>query len=165
MIRVPDWIGDRLGDYYLYFADHKGSYIRLAYADHPEEPWRVHKPGSLLTGPPGRLAGTGLALRRASARARHDLRAGDALLEITTPHIAFPDVHVDHSGRRIIMYFHGLADVATQVSRVVISMTASISRRSRRSSALAAARAGGGKPGLGVLADQERSNSASAANR
>ena len=30
LIRVPDWIEDRLGAYYLYFADHKGSYIRLA---------------------------------------------------------------------------------------------------------------------------------------
>ena len=29
MIRTPDWIEGRLGDYYLYFADHKGSYIRL----------------------------------------------------------------------------------------------------------------------------------------
>jgi hypothetical protein len=47
MIRVPDWIGDRLGDYYVYFADHKGSYIRLAYADHPTGPWTVHPPGSL----------------------------------------------------------------------------------------------------------------------
>jgi hypothetical protein len=26
LIRVPDWIGGRLGDYYLYFADHKGRY-------------------------------------------------------------------------------------------------------------------------------------------
>ena len=33
MIRVPDWVEGRLGDYYLYFADHKGRYIRLAYAD------------------------------------------------------------------------------------------------------------------------------------
>ena len=47
LIRVPDWIGDRLGAYYLYFADHKGSYIRLAYADHLTGPWRVHPPGSL----------------------------------------------------------------------------------------------------------------------
>jgi hypothetical protein len=38
MIRVPDWIRDRLGAYYLYFADHKGSYIRLAYTDHPVGP-------------------------------------------------------------------------------------------------------------------------------
>src|ERR1700739_4485805 len=47
MIRVPDWIGNRLGEYYLYFAEHKGSYIRLAYADHPAGPWVVHPPGSL----------------------------------------------------------------------------------------------------------------------
>ncbi len=33
MIRVPNWIDSPLGKYYLYFADHKGSYIRLAYAD------------------------------------------------------------------------------------------------------------------------------------
>src|SRR5579872_4356423 len=59
LIRVPDWIGDRLGSYYLYFADHKGSYIRLAYADELAGPWRVHPPGSLhlaqsrfLTAPP-----------------------------------------------------------------------------------------------------------------
>src|SRR4051812_13555106 len=47
LIRVPDWVEDRLGDYYLYFADHKGSYIRLAYADRVTGPWRVHPPGSL----------------------------------------------------------------------------------------------------------------------
>jgi hypothetical protein len=33
MTRAPDWIERRLGDYCLYFADHKGRYIRLAYAD------------------------------------------------------------------------------------------------------------------------------------
>ena len=33
LIRVPDWLPNPLGRYYLYFADHKGSYIRLAYAD------------------------------------------------------------------------------------------------------------------------------------
>ena len=47
MIRVPNWIDRRLGDYYLYFADHKGSYIRLAYADHPTGPWTIYVPGSL----------------------------------------------------------------------------------------------------------------------
>jgi hypothetical protein len=35
LIRVPDWIERPLGRYYLYFADHKGDYIRLAYADSP----------------------------------------------------------------------------------------------------------------------------------
>src|SRR5260370_42405654 len=59
MIRAPDWIEGRLGDYYLYFADHKGRYIRLAYADNLPGPWRIHPPGSLqleescfLTEPP-----------------------------------------------------------------------------------------------------------------
>jgi hypothetical protein len=45
----------------------------------------------------------------------------DALSEITTPHIASPDVHVDAVGRRIVMYFHGLEGVGTQLSRVAIS--------------------------------------------
>ena len=33
LIQVPDWVVNPLGSYYLYFADHKGSYIRLAYAN------------------------------------------------------------------------------------------------------------------------------------
>ena len=47
LIRTPDWLPNRLGRYYLYFADHKGSYIRLAYADSLEGPWAIHVPGSL----------------------------------------------------------------------------------------------------------------------
>jgi hypothetical protein len=43
------------------------------------------------------------------------------LSEITTPHIASPDVHVDPENRRIVMYYHGLDDVATQVTRVATS--------------------------------------------
>ena len=47
LIRVPDWVEEPLGRYYLYFADHKGSYIRLAYADALVGPWTVHTPGVL----------------------------------------------------------------------------------------------------------------------
>ncbi|MDP6417145.1 MAG: hypothetical protein QGG54_19225, partial [Gammaproteobacteria bacterium] len=47
MIRVPDWVENPLGSYYLYFADHKGLYIRLAYADNLTGPWQIHEPGSL----------------------------------------------------------------------------------------------------------------------
>ena len=32
-IRMPEWLPNPLGKYYLYFADHKGSYIRLAAQD------------------------------------------------------------------------------------------------------------------------------------
>ena len=33
LIRVPNWIDNPLGKYYLYFGDHRGTYIKLAYAD------------------------------------------------------------------------------------------------------------------------------------
>jgi len=33
LIRVPDWLEDPLGTYYLYFAHHQESYLRLGYAD------------------------------------------------------------------------------------------------------------------------------------
>jgi hypothetical protein len=47
LIHVPPWVPDSLGRHYLYFADHKGDYIRLAYADSIEGPWRIHTPGSM----------------------------------------------------------------------------------------------------------------------
>jgi len=81
LIRVPIWVPDRLGNYYLYFAHHNGKYIRLAYADRLEGPWRIHEPGTLT-------------LSEASA---------------CTGHIASPDVHVDEARREIRMYFHGPA--------------------------------------------------------
>ena len=47
LIKVPDWLPNKMGNYYLYFADHKGLYIRLAYADSITGPWQIHEPGSL----------------------------------------------------------------------------------------------------------------------
>ncbi len=128
LIKVPDWVADPLGAYYLYFADHKGRYIRLAYADHLEGPWKIHAPGSLqiadsafLTEPPvisdeevARL--TAARQRSGAAAISHDVRT-----EATTPHIASPDVHVDDENHRIVMYFHGLDGVNQQVSRAATS--------------------------------------------
>ena len=45
LIRVPDWVRDRLGRYYLYFAHHQGTFIRMAYADDVRGPWTVYGPG------------------------------------------------------------------------------------------------------------------------
>ena len=42
VIKVPEWVDDPLGEYYLYFADHKGLYIRLAYADDLLGPGFLH---------------------------------------------------------------------------------------------------------------------------
>jgi len=124
LIRVPDWIEDRLGKYYLYFADHKGSYIRLAYADALTGPWHVHPPGSLhlansrfLTEAPVPSADEMAACEQRYRQSRTAI-SHDVLSEITTPHIASPDVHVDVTGRRIVMYFHGLEGVDHQVTRV-----------------------------------------------
>ena len=127
VIRVPEWVENRLATYYLYFADHKGRYIRLAYADDLLGPWRVHVPGSLqiarshfLTEPP-EVSPDELEQLRAARAGRGALISHDLLTEVTTPHIASPDVHVDHENRRIVMYFHGLDGVDRQVTRVATS--------------------------------------------
>ncbi len=78
LIRVPDWIKQPLGRYYLYFAHHNGKYIRLAYADSLEGKWKVYQQGTLH-------------LDETSCE----------------DHIASPDVHVDHEAKEIRMYFHG----------------------------------------------------------
>jgi hypothetical protein len=129
MIRVPDWVTGRLGRYYLYFADHKGAYIRLAYADAPEGSWRMHEAGSLdlrhslfPTEPPARPA---------EPSGKVDVLPGRAPggtpgvpppeVDASHPHIASPDAHVDEANRRIVLYFHGLAAWGMQRSRVATS--------------------------------------------
>lgn len=82
LIRVPDWLPNPLGRYYLYFAHHKGDYIRLAYANKIEGAWRTYEPGTL------------------QLRGSH-----------CTHHIASPDVHVDEAKREIRMYYHGCTDL------------------------------------------------------
>lgn len=125
LIRVPDWVSGRLGKYYLYFADHKGRYIRLAYSDNLLGPWRIHVPGSLrlegsflLTDPP---AGPAESLEKLRAAPQPANLMHDLFTEATTPHIASPDVHVDEVNRRIIMYYHGLNGLQEQVTRVATS--------------------------------------------
>lgn len=80
LIRAPEWLPNRLGEYYLYFGHHQGEYIRLAYADRLEGPWTVYAPGTLqLDETP------------------------------CYGHIASPDVHIDEANRRLVMYYHGPA--------------------------------------------------------
>ena len=78
LIRVPEWLPKPLGKYYLYFADHHGTYIRLAYADQLSGPWKVYEPGTL------RLK---------------QVPDGKA-------HVASPDVIVDEQRKELRMYFH-----------------------------------------------------------
>ena len=92
LIRVPAWLPDPLGKYYLYFAHHQGQYIRLAYADHLEGPWAVYEPGTLHLGETPFYG-----------------------------HIASPDVHIDDEKHEIRMYFHGLVLPTKQMTRVALS--------------------------------------------
>lgn len=129
LIRVPEWVKQPLGRYYLYFADHSGSYIRLAHADAVPGPYRMHTPGALSL--ERSLYPAAPARRPADAAPPPELPgiapAGTPDIpspedEATTPHIASPDVHVDHANRRIVMYFHGLAAYRTQATRVALSV-------------------------------------------
>lgn len=74
----------------LYFADHAGTYIRLAFADFPVGPWRVHAPGTFP-----------LSVVLAEAERSSTPRPPS---EHPT-HIAAPDVHLLDDGRWR-MYFH-----------------------------------------------------------
>lgn len=108
LIRVPDWIDNPLGKYYLYFADHRGLYIRLAYADELTGPWTMYEQGTLqledsffpTTCPPcSPNPGSNAALYA---------------------HIASPDVHVDDENQQIIMYLHGRGE-GSQFTRLALS--------------------------------------------
>jgi len=85
LIRVPDWLANPLGKYYLYFAHHSGKHIRMAYADDLTGPWRIYDPGVL--------------------------QLEDSLF---VGHVASPDVHVDHDQKRIRMYYHGPLEEANR---------------------------------------------------
>lgn len=93
VIRVPDWIENPLGQYYLYFAHHDGKYIRLAYADSIKGPWTVYEPGTLK------------------------LEESPAFIG----HIASPDVHLDRETQQIRMYFHGSRETENQKTALAVS--------------------------------------------
>ena len=128
LVRMPGWVGSPLGRYYLYFADHKGRYIRLAYADQLTGPWTVHVPGVLrledtpFPSEPVEVTATRVRAMEESMRTDPLRRlAHSAAFELSTSHIASPDVHVDLERRRFVMYYHGLAVGGGQVSRVAVS--------------------------------------------
>ena len=61
-----------MGKYYLYFASHSGKYIRLAYSDNVEGPYKIYNNGTLK-------------LNQTNCRT----------------HIASPDIHIDNENKKI----------------------------------------------------------------
>ncbi len=114
LIRVPDWVANPLARFYLYFAHHEGTSIRLALADQLEGPWRIHEPGALD------LAQSLFCQHPPAPADTHSdvLAAIEAGMEGDYPHIASPDVHVDHNRQKILMYFHGRNEDGTQQTRL-----------------------------------------------
>jgi hypothetical protein len=129
VLSVPEWIEEPLGRLYLYFADHKGTYIRLAFADQVAGPWVVHAPGAL------QLVDSGFPTEPSEVsdeeldaiRSRYedilgfDRMPSDLRGDLTIPHVASPDVHADEATGEVVCYFHGLAELGRQASKVAVS--------------------------------------------
>ena len=47
VIKVPKCINDPLGRYYMYFAHHRGSHIKLAYSNNLLGTWNIYQKGVL----------------------------------------------------------------------------------------------------------------------
>jgi len=109
LIQLPDWIEDPLGKYYLFFASHKGSYIKLAYAENLKGPWKVFHKGSL------HIRESYFPIKPPK------IKTSRTFLGENIPHIASPDVHILDEEKEVRMYFHGLESNGRQVSRVARS--------------------------------------------
>ena len=117
IVKMPDWAAGSLGSYHLYFSDHKGKYIRLAYSDDVAGPWRIYSPGALhikdslfeKTDPPEPPI-------EDRPEWSNDLKGG-----YLYAHIASPDIHVDHNNQCMWMYYHGLLKNGDQQTRVACS--------------------------------------------
>ena len=92
VIRVPSWVEKPLGRYYLYFAHHMGAFIRLAYADSVAGPWNIYEPGVLPV------------VETAFFRPQPDPPEN---LENFYTHVASPEVYIDETERRLVLWFHG----------------------------------------------------------
>ena len=86
VIKVPSWVQNPLGKYYLYFGHHRGTYIRLAYSDTLEGPWKIYEPGVLQ-------------IEQIPDIAEHEFRGGIG-------HLASPDIYIDEKNKRFFMYYH-----------------------------------------------------------
>ena len=117
VVRVSKWVTKPLGKFYLYFAHHEGTHIRMAYADNLTGPWTIYAPGVLdvsqslfvASDPPQ------------PPRSQWPDWVPEHSDRYLYAHIASPDVHLDHDGRRFRMYFHGLLENGDQQTRIAYS--------------------------------------------
>lgn len=85
LIKVPEWLPHRLGNYYLYFANHRGPHIHLAYADTLRGPWKLSPQEPLSV---------------------NDVAVVNNEILDQRSHVASPDIYIDEVHHKIRMYFH-----------------------------------------------------------
>ncbi len=98
MVRIPNFIAtrnrpDRNARYYLYFAHHAGSYIRMAYSRDAFGPFTLYR------------ADASVGSRGVMDNNNTNINIDEGI-SLRRNHIASPDVHVDEANSRFIMYFH-----------------------------------------------------------
>lgn len=142
LIRVPKWVSNPLGNYYLYFAHHKGAFIRMAYADSLTGPWTMYDQEIMPLTQSGSATETSahegiwslkkymswselLALREVGneARAAWEQRTQQKIKSSppTTPHVASPEIIIDEKAKKIRLYYHGVVEGVLQMSKVALS--------------------------------------------
>ena len=143
LIKTPDWLENKLGEYYLYFAHHKGAFLRLAVADNIGGPWRMYpypvmplplsgfaqKQSAQASGlkdlkkyfNPSEIAA--LAKVGEDAAKAYKIRTQEELPTQgpTAPHVASPDVVVDNENQEFKLYFHGLVEGSIQMTKLATS--------------------------------------------
>lgn len=117
MIRAPDWLPNRLGNYYLYFAHHHGRSIRLAYADQITGPWQIHQPGALDVHD-SLFESQDILISERKSLSGWANKFEDTVLHA---HVASPHVLIDQNNNIIRMYYHGLMPNGDQKTRMAIS--------------------------------------------
>lgn len=93
LIRIPNWVNNPIGKYYLYFSHHRGRYIRIAYSQNVTGPYSLLSGGAVIN------------------------------ISTPVSHLASPDVHINHPAKTITMYFHTLdkTSIYGQLTQAFIS--------------------------------------------
>jgi len=120
LIRVPEWVKEPLGRYYLYFAHHKGKSIRLAYSDSIEGPYRWHEPGALAL--EDSLFPVEIHQKDLPEKVRTHYQSLEAAGDNPFyAHIASPDAITVPEAEEIRLYYHGMLPDGRQATRVAVS--------------------------------------------
>ncbi len=128
VIRIPDWIPgserpDAAAKYYIYFANHRGSYIRMAWASELQGSWNLFNTGT--------AANAALSGAITPGNGVLDMQLGnnpstmDLGINVIGGDLASPDVRIDDVNQRLVLYFHGRVQGTADGSQATYVATSS----------------------------------------